>query len=209
MTSATNGTLRAAKRLVATSPRSTIGITPVTTAPTAVTRSIRLLGGAAGADHVVDEQHTCPRFESGAFDPLFAAALLLLLAHREPGLAGDHRDAVRQRIRAHGEPADGVELDPVPSGKVGDRTADDRQPLSGVDGELAVDVVMAELAAGQLERFLAMLVTARADEIEGGLPGVRSVGYRHIEMVFQAWRARYVNSTVAERNSSIESIGVA
>jgi hypothetical protein len=107
---------------------------------------------------------------------LFAATLLLLLAHREPGLAGDHRKAVRQRVRAHGEAADGVELDPVPGGKVGDRTADDRQPLPGVDGELGVDVVVAELAAGQLERFLAMLVTAGADEIEGGLPGVRSVG---------------------------------
>ena len=176
MTSATNGTLRAAKRLAATSPRSTIGITPVTTAPTAVTRSIGLLGGAAGADHVVDEQHACPRFEAGAFDPLLAAACLLLLAHREPGLAGDHRDAVRQRVRAHGEAADGVELDPVPGGEVGDRAADDLQALSGVDRELAVDVVVAELAAGQLERFLATLVTAGADEIEGGLPGVRSVG---------------------------------
>jgi hypothetical protein len=97
----------------------------------------------------------------------------------------------------------------VPGGEVGDRTADDRQPLPGVHGELAVDVVVAELPAGQLERLLAVLVAAGANQIERGLPAVRAVGCRHIAMVFHAWRARRVNSTVAERNSSIESIGAA
>jgi hypothetical protein len=116
---------------------------------------------------------------------------------------------VRQRIRAHGEPADRIELDPVLRSEFGDRTADDPQPLSGVDGELAVDVVVAELAAGQLERLFTMLVTARADQIEGRLPGFRSLGYRHIESLFQACRDRRVNSTVAERNSSNESMGAA
>jgi hypothetical protein len=54
-----------------------------------------------------------------------------------------------------------------------------------------------------------MLITTGADEIEGRLPGVRSVGRRHIRMVFQACRDRRVNSTAAERNSSIESMGAA
>src|SRR5262249_24576745 len=123
-------------------------------------------------------------------------------------VAGAHGEAERQRVRTHGEPADGVEFDTVPGGKVSDGAADDRQALPGVDRHLAVDVVVAELSAGQRERLLAMLVAAAADEVEGGLPGVRSFGYRHTQMVFQACRARCVNSTVAERNSSMESTGV-
>ena len=111
-----------------------------------------------------------PSVEPGALDPLLAAALLLLLAHGEPGLAGDHRDAVRQRVGAHGEPADRVELDAVAGRELGDRAADDRQPLAGVDGVLAVDVVVAELAARQLERLLATFVAAGADQIECRLP---------------------------------------
>ena len=144
-----------------------------------------------------------PGSQPGALDPLLAAALLLLLAHREPGLAGDHRDAVRQRVGAHGEPADGVELDAVGGGEVGDGAADDRQPLAGVDGVLAVDVVVAELTAGQLERLLAAFVAAGADQVERGLPGLGALGHSAIVCRLRPFRARRVNSTVAERNSSI------
>ena len=136
----------------------------------------RDLGGAAGADHVVDEHHPGPGFKAGALDPLLAPALLLFLAHGEPRLTGDHRDTVGQRVRAHGESADGVELDPVLRGEIGDCTADDRQSLPGVDGVLAVDVVVAELAAGQFERLGAMLVAAGADQVERRLPGVGAFG---------------------------------
>ena len=113
MTNATNGTLRAANRRAATSPRSTIGITPVTTTPERRDPLERELRRAARADHVVDEQHPGARLEPGALDPLFTAALLLFLAHREPRLAGHHRHAVRERVGAHRETTDRVELDAV------------------------------------------------------------------------------------------------
>ena len=113
-----------------------------------------------------------PRFQPGALDPLLAATLLLFFAHREPGLAGDHRDAVRQRVGTHGEPADRVELDAAVGRELSDSTADDRQPLPGVDGVLAVDVVVAELAARQLEGLVATFVAPGANQIECRLPGV-------------------------------------
>ncbi len=168
--------LRAAKRLVATSPRSTIGITPVTTTPSGHDPVECGLGRSAGADDVVDEQDAGARLEPSALHPLLAAALLLLLADREPGAAGHHGDAVRQRVGAHRQASDGVELDTAADGQVGDGPADDRESLPGVDGVLAVDVVVAQLTTGQPERLLAVLVSPRADEIEGGLPAVRSVG---------------------------------
>ena len=130
----------------------------------------RQRGRAAGADDVVDQQHAGAGLQPGALDPLLASALLLFLAHGEPGLAGDHRDAVRQRVGTHGEPADRVELDAVVGRELGDRAADDRQPLAGVDGVLAVDVVVAELTARQLERLVAAFVAAGADQLECGLP---------------------------------------
>ena len=83
---------------------------------------------------------------------------------------------MRQRIGSHRQSAHRVELDAVGRCQVGDRTADDRQPLPGVDRVLPVDVVMAELTAGQSERFVPALVPTRADQIERRLPGVRSRG---------------------------------
>ena len=61
----------------------------------------------------------------------------------------------------------------------------------------------------QQERLFAMLVSPGADEVEGGLPAVRSVGLvsRFRSQGGQAFLARLVSSTVAERNSSMESIG--
>ena len=49
---------------------------------------------AAGADDVIDQQNAGALLQPGALDPLLATALLLFLAHGEPRLAGDHRDAV-------------------------------------------------------------------------------------------------------------------
>ena len=109
---------------------------------------------------------------------------------------------MREWVCAHGQPADRVELDAVLRRELSDRTADDLQPLAGVDGVLAVDVVVAELAARQLERLLAPLVAAGADQIEGGLPQLGAIGHAPI-------LARRANSTVAERKSSYESIGAA
>ena len=48
--------------------------------------------------HIVNAHTVDP----GAFDPLLASALLLFLANREPGLAGDHRDADEHQHQAAG-----------------------------------------------------------------------------------------------------------
>ena len=176
MTSATNGTLRSAKKLggdvAAVDHRDHAGDDDAERRDPVH----RQRGRAAGADDVVDQQHPGALRQPGALDPLLAAALLLLLAHGEPRLAGHHRDAVRQWVGAHGEPADRVELDAVLRRELGDRAADDRQPLAGVDRVLAVDVVVAELAARQLERLLATFVAAGANQIEGGLPQLGAIG---------------------------------
>ena len=151
-----------------------------------------------------------PGCQPGALDPLLASALLLFLAHGEPGLAGDHRDAVRQRVGTHGEPAHRVELDAAVGRELGDRAADDGQPLTGVDGVLAVDVVVAELAARQLERLVATFVAAGANQLECRLPQLGALmAILLTRALSRLILARAANSTVAERKSSYESIGAA
>ena len=158
----------------ATSPRSTIGMMPATTAPASTHSVVRLADRSAGADDVLDQQH--PRAgvvaQPESLDELLQAAGFGFLAHGEPRLAGDHRDADGERVGTHRQTTDRVELDLPLGGQVDHRPADDREPGAGVHGVLAVDVVLAGLPAGELEWHVAVLVAA-LDDVKCVLPGDR------------------------------------